>query len=57
MEKQKISGYIMATIGLVMILVNAVGYVFHIFNPPSAISVLGIVFVAIGAKKIHKFVK
>lgn len=57
MEKQKVAGYIMAIIGLIMILINAAGYIFQIDISSPATSALGIVFVAVGTMNIRKYSK
>jgi hypothetical protein len=51
MENQKVSGYIMAGIGFVMLLVNASGYLFHLDVKSPALTVMGLVFVVVGMKK------
>jgi hypothetical protein len=47
---KKIRGYIMAGIGFVMILVNALDYIFGWNYISSAIGIIGLIFVAIGMK-------
>lgn len=44
----------MAVIGLVMILVNATSYIFHLNIISPAIFILGIIFMVIGAINIRK---
>lgn len=50
----KIRGYVMFWVGFVMILVSAVGYIFNVGIKSPAISVLGIVFIAVGMATIRK---
>ncbi|MFH1248991.1 MAG: hypothetical protein V1660_02475 [archaeon] len=54
MNKQKISGYVMALVGFALILMNAISYVFDLDMKSSALSIIGIVFVAIGMRIIKK---
>jgi len=54
---EKTGGLAMAVIGFAMIIYNAYGYLSGAYDPASAISIMGIVFVAIGmaiAKKAGK---
>ena len=50
MEKQKLFGYIMAIVGLAMILVNAVSHLFNwgIKSSASTVFIFGVVFFVIG---------
>ncbi len=54
MEKNKISGYIMAGIGFVMLLLNAFGYLFNWGTKTPAFTMLGLVFTVIGLKIARK---
>jgi len=54
MNKQKNSGYIMAGVGFVMLLVNAFGYIFDWDIKSPAFTVLGLIFVMIGLKRARK---
>jgi hypothetical protein len=54
MKNQKISGYIMAIIGFLMLVVNAVGYIFNLDIKNPALTVMGIVFVVIGMGMVRK---
>jgi len=54
MNKQKISGYIMATVGFVMLLINAVSYIFGLDFRHPALTVMGLVFVTVGGNMIRK---
>lgn len=54
MENHQLSGYGMMITGLVMILVNAVSYLFDWDLKSPAFTVLGLVLVAIGAKTARK---
>jgi hypothetical protein len=57
MNKQKILGYLMAIVGFIMILINAIGYIFNINITSPVISTLGIIFVAIGMMNVRKYNK
>jgi sulfite exporter TauE/SafE len=48
MNNSKIFGYIMAIVGFIMILVNAVAYLFDLDIKNTAFTVMGLVFVVIG---------
>jgi len=52
--KKNISGYIMAVIGFLMLLTNAIGYVFNLDVKHPALTVMGLVFVVIGMKLFKK---
>ena len=54
MKKQKISGYIMAVIGFLMLVVNAIGYLFNLDIKHPALTVMGLVFVVIGMGIVRK---
>ena len=54
MNKQKISGYIMASTGFIMLLANAVSYIFDLSFKHPALTVMGLVFVVIGGSTIRK---
>lgn len=54
MNKQKISGYIMAVIGLIILLVHAIGYIFHLGIKVSALTIMGLVFVVVGMNIVRK---
>jgi len=53
MKNQKISGYIMAIIGFIMLIVNAAGYVFNLDIKSPALTIMGLVFVVIGMKIVR----
>ncbi|MFA6022622.1 MAG: hypothetical protein WC781_00880 [Candidatus Pacearchaeota archaeon] len=46
----KISKYIMVIIGFIMLLINAISYIFNLDITSPAMVVLGLVFVVIGMK-------
>jgi len=48
--KNKISGLIMTIIGFLIILTNAIGYVFNVGIKNPALVIMGLVFVVIGMK-------
>ena len=50
MEKQQLSGYIMAGVGFVMILINALSYFLDWDLKSPAFSVLGLVLIVTGAR-------
>jgi hypothetical protein len=50
MDERLIAGYIMAIAGFVMILINALSYVFHGDLRSPAFSILGLVLIVIGAR-------
>jgi membrane protein implicated in regulation of membrane protease activity len=54
MEKQQISGYIMAGVGFVMILVNALSYLLGWELKSPAFTILGLVLVVTGARTAGK---
>jgi hypothetical protein len=54
MPKQKISGYIMAGTGLIIILINAVSYIFGLDFKHPALTIMGLVFAVIGGKMIRQ---
>ncbi|MFZ5390784.1 MAG: hypothetical protein ACOZAJ_00725 [Patescibacteria group bacterium] len=58
-KKQKISGYIMAVIGFIMLVTNAIAYLFHLGFKSPPLTVIGIVFVVIGMGTVcnHKLEK
>jgi hypothetical protein len=53
-NRQLISGYIMALVGFILILRNATAYLFQLDNRPSAITIIGIVFFLIGLGNVRK---
>lgn len=53
MNKKQIQGYIMAGVGFVMILINALSYIFNLGMKSSPLLIMSLVFVAIGAKTIR----
>ena len=55
MNKRQISGYIMAGVGFVIILIVAINYIFHLNFSHPALSIIGLVFVGIGMGTIKKF--
>jgi hypothetical protein len=54
MEKQQISGYIMAGVGFVMILVNALSYLLGWELKSPAFTILGLVLVVTGVRTAGK---
>jgi uncharacterized membrane protein len=48
--KKKTSGLIMAIVGFIMILINALDYIFGWNNISPAFGIIGLIFVAIGMK-------
>ncbi len=50
MEKRQISGYIMAGVGFVMILINAMSYLLGWDLKSPAFTILGLVLIVIGAR-------
>jgi hypothetical protein len=54
MEKQQISGYIMAGVGFLLILINGLSYLLDWDLKSPAFTILGMVFVVIGAKTAGK---
>jgi nucleoside recognition membrane protein YjiH len=52
--KNSFSKYIMLVVGFVLLFVNGVGYIFNLNLKNLVLVVIGIVFVVIGMKKIHK---
>jgi membrane protein implicated in regulation of membrane protease activity len=54
MDEQEISGYIMAVVGFVMILINSLSYLFGWTWKSPAFTILGLVLIVIGAKTARK---
>jgi len=54
MNKQKVSGYVMAVVGFVMLAINATSYIFGLDFRHPALTVMGLVFVTIGGGMIRK---
>ena len=54
MDERQVSGYIMAAIGFVMILMNALSYLFGRDLKSPAFTILGLVLIVIGAKTARK---
>jgi membrane protein implicated in regulation of membrane protease activity len=54
MEKQQISGYIMAGAGFAMILINALSYLLGWDLKSPAFTILGLVLIVIGARSARK---
>jgi membrane protein implicated in regulation of membrane protease activity len=54
MDERQISGYIMATVGFVMILMNALSYLFGWDLKSPAFTILGLVLIVIGTKTARK---
>ncbi len=52
--KNKISKYIMLLVGLVILLVSAVSYIFDLGFKHSALTILGLVFVVVGRNIARK---
>ncbi len=51
---KKISGYIMACIGFIMLLLNALSYIFDWNLKSPVFTILGLIFVVIGLKIARK---
>jgi hypothetical protein len=45
---KRISGYLMAVTGFILLIINAIGYIFGLDFKSSALTILGLVFVVIG---------
>jgi membrane protein implicated in regulation of membrane protease activity len=54
MDEREISGYIMAIVGFVMILINALSYILGWNLKSPAFTILGLVLIVIGAKTARK---
>jgi len=54
MEKRQLSGYIMAIVGFIMLLFNALGYIFNWDTKSPALTILGLVSGVIGLKTARK---
>jgi hypothetical protein len=54
MNKKRLSGIIMFCIGFVMILISALGYLFNWDTKSPALTIMGLVFVAIGLQMARK---
>ena len=54
MDERQISGYIMAAVGFVMILMNALSYLFGWDLKSPAFTILGLVLIVIGTKTARK---
>ena len=54
MDEQEISGFIMAIVGFVMILINALSYILGWNLKSPAFTILGLVLIVIGAKTAKK---
>ncbi len=52
MNKQKIMGYISVAAGFAMLILNAIGYIFDSRIKSPVYTVLGLVFVLIGLKRV-----
>jgi len=52
--KRKLSGYIMATVGFIMILADALSYIFSWELESPIFLILGVVFVIIGMRSYRK---
>jgi uncharacterized membrane protein len=50
MNRETLRGYLMAIIGFIMLLINAVGYIFGFDFKSGAFTIIGLVFVTIGLK-------
>jgi len=53
-NNKKVSGRIMVVVGFIMILINAIGYIFHLDITSAPLTIMGLVFVAIGMKIARK---
>ena len=54
MEEQRLSGYIMAGAGFIMILINALSYLLGWDLKSPAFTILGLVLIVIGARTVRK---
>ncbi|PKL57771.1 MAG: hypothetical protein CVV34_05785 [Methanomicrobiales archaeon HGW-Methanomicrobiales-5] len=54
MEKQKVAGYIMAGVGIVMILISALGFFLNGELKSPSFGIIGLVLVIIGTWTIRK---
>ena len=54
MEEQRLSGYIMAGAGFIMILINALSYLLGWDLKSPAFTILGLVLIVIGARTARK---
>ena len=54
MDEREISGYIMAVVGFIMILMNALSYILGWDLKSPAFTILGLVLIVIGAKTARK---
>jgi membrane protein implicated in regulation of membrane protease activity len=54
MDEREVSGYIMAIVGFVMILINAFSYLLGWTWKSPAFTILGLVLIVIGAKTARK---
>lgn len=54
MNNQKIMGYVLIAVGFAMIISNAIGYIFDYGIKSPAFTVLGLVFMLIGLKRVKK---
>lgn len=54
MEEQQVSGYLMAGVGFVMILINALSYLLGWDLKSPAFTILGLVLIVIGARTARK---
>ena len=54
MDERQISGYIMAAVGFIMILMNALSYLLGWDLKSPAFTILGLVLIVIGAKTAEK---
>jgi len=54
MDERQVSGYIMAVVGFVMILINALSYLLGWNLKSPAFTILGLVLIVIGAKTARK---
>jgi predicted membrane protein len=54
MKKEQISGLVMAIVGFIMILVNAISYIFQWGEVHPAFGIVGLVFCAVGAMRVRK---
>lgn len=54
MEERQLSGYIMAITGCIMILINALSYIFQWDLRSPAFTVIGLVLIVIGTATVKK---
>jgi membrane protein implicated in regulation of membrane protease activity len=54
MEERQLSGYVIVITGLIMILINAMSYIFNWDLKSPVFTILGLILVVIGARTVKK---